>query len=166
MSIKLPFGHIQRHRRTVCLVPVERWVVGTVLVVVLPLPLALPLALALLAWALANGVAALAANVACLMLLAKHRKGEVHLRASWIFSKNDVIANVGVILGLVFVGLEVKNSQDDVIGVLQLLNAQDASGEVIEFTDPVIEKRQKEIAAEHGFELVDHSLVLYVNKSK
>jgi Fur family ferric uptake transcriptional regulator len=38
------------------------------------------------------------------------------------------------------------------------------SGEVVEFSDPVIEKRQREIAAEHGFELVDHSLVLYVRK--
>jgi Fur family ferric uptake transcriptional regulator len=38
------------------------------------------------------------------------------------------------------------------------------SGEVIEFTDPVIEQRQREIAAEHGCELVDHSLVLYVRK--
>ena len=39
-----------------------------------------------------------------------------------------------------------------------------ASGEVIEFTDPVIEKRQREIAERHGYELVDHSLVLYVRK--
>ena len=38
------------------------------------------------------------------------------------------------------------------------------SGEVIEFTDPVIEQRQREIAEQHGFELVDHSLVLYVRK--
>ncbi len=38
------------------------------------------------------------------------------------------------------------------------------SGEVIEFTDPVIEKRQREIADSHGYELVDHSLVLYVRK--
>ena len=38
------------------------------------------------------------------------------------------------------------------------------SGEVIEFTDPVIEKRQREIAERHGYELVDHSLVLYVRK--
>ncbi|MCB1854027.1 MAG: ferric iron uptake transcriptional regulator [Pseudomonadales bacterium] len=41
-----------------------------------------------------------------------------------------------------------------------------ASGEVIEFTDPVIEQRQREIAADHGYELVDHSLVLYVRKKK
>ena len=40
---------------------------------------------------------ALTANVICLMLLAKHRDGEVHMRATWIFSKNDVIANTGVI---------------------------------------------------------------------
>ncbi|MEO1079732.1 MAG: ferric iron uptake transcriptional regulator [Pseudomonadota bacterium] len=38
------------------------------------------------------------------------------------------------------------------------------TGEVIEFTDAVIEERQKKIVAEHGFELVDHSLVLYVRK--
>ncbi len=36
------------------------------------------------------------------------------------------------------------------------------SGEVIEFFDPIIEKRQRELAEEHGYELMDHSLVLYV----
>lgn len=41
-----------------------------------------------------------------------------------------------------------------------------ATGEVVEFTDSVIEQRQKEIAAEHGYELVDHSLVLYVRKKQ
>jgi Fur family ferric uptake transcriptional regulator len=38
------------------------------------------------------------------------------------------------------------------------------TGEVIEFTDPVIEERQHQIAKEHGFDLEDHSLVLYVRK--
>lgn len=38
------------------------------------------------------------------------------------------------------------------------------SGEVVEFTDPLIEERQRQIASEHGFELVDHSLVLYVRR--
>lgn len=41
-----------------------------------------------------------------------------------------------------------------------------ASGEVIEFSDPVIEERQRQIAAQHGFQLVDHSLVLYVRKAE
>ncbi|HAM74692.1 MAG TPA: ferric iron uptake transcriptional regulator [Alcanivorax sp.] len=40
------------------------------------------------------------------------------------------------------------------------------TGAVIEFNDPVIERRQKEIAAEHGFEIVDHSLVLYVRERR
>jgi Fur family ferric uptake transcriptional regulator len=40
------------------------------------------------------------------------------------------------------------------------------SGEVIEFFDAEIEKRQKEIVLEHGYELVDHNLVLYVRKKK
>ena len=40
------------------------------------------------------------------------------------------------------------------------------SGEVVEFVSEEIEKIQKEIADEHGFELVDHSLVLYVKVKK
>jgi len=40
----------------------------------------------------------------------------------------------------------------------------ESTGEVVEFNDDVIEQRQREIAEEHGFELVDHSLVLYVRK--
>ena len=38
------------------------------------------------------------------------------------------------------------------------------SGDVIEFFDEEIERRQEEIAREHGYEIVDHSLVLYVQK--
>lgn len=44
------------------------------------------------------GLVALVANVVCLVLIAKYRNGEVHMRASWIFSKNDVITNVGVVV--------------------------------------------------------------------
>jgi cation diffusion facilitator family transporter len=47
---------------------------------------------------IAVGTVALIANMSCLMLIAKHRKGGVHMRASWIFSRNDVIANLGVII--------------------------------------------------------------------
>jgi Fur family ferric uptake transcriptional regulator len=36
------------------------------------------------------------------------------------------------------------------------------TGRVIEFFDDEIEQRQRAVAAAHGFELVDHSLVLYV----
>jgi Fur family transcriptional regulator, ferric uptake regulator len=40
------------------------------------------------------------------------------------------------------------------------------TGEVVEFHDREIEKRQEEIAREHGFEIVDHSLVIYVRPQK
>ena len=36
------------------------------------------------------------------------------------------------------------------------------TGEVIEFFDEEIERRQREIVAEHGYVLEEHSLVLYV----
>ncbi|MFV0454776.1 MAG: ferric iron uptake transcriptional regulator [Pseudomonas sp.] len=38
------------------------------------------------------------------------------------------------------------------------------TGDVIEFFDHGIENLQKEIVARHGYELVDHNLVLYVRK--
>ena len=38
------------------------------------------------------------------------------------------------------------------------------TGDVIEFFDQEIEKLQKEIVKRHGYELVDHNLVLYVRK--
>ncbi|MAK89860.1 MAG: ferric iron uptake transcriptional regulator [Oceanospirillaceae bacterium] len=43
-----------------------------------------------------------------------------------------------------------------------MVNVED--GTVIEFTNEQIEKLQHVIAEEHGFDLVDHSLVLYVRK--
>ncbi|MBA3024212.1 MAG: cation diffusion facilitator family transporter [Gammaproteobacteria bacterium] len=50
------------------------------------------------------GTVALVANSICLALIARHRDGGVHMRASLIFSANDVIANLGVIVsgGLVW----------------------------------------------------------------
>ncbi|MBD2426307.1 cation transporter [Phormidium sp. FACHB-1136] len=44
------------------------------------------------------GALALVANVICLALITRHRQGGIHMRASWIFSRNDVLANLGVIL--------------------------------------------------------------------
>ena len=66
----------------------------------------------------AVGVAALFANTLCLYLIASHRKGEIHMRASWIFSKNDVIANLGVILGGILVYLLGSRIPDLLIGSL------------------------------------------------
>ena len=37
------------------------------------------------------------------------------------------------------------------------------TGDVIEFTDDIIEERQRILAKERGYEIIDHSMVLYVN---
>jgi len=40
------------------------------------------------------------------------------------------------------------------------------SGDVVEFVNEEIEKIQREMAEKHGFELLDHNLVLYVRPLK
>lgn len=59
---------------------------------------------------------ALAANVSCLALISKHRTGGVHMQASWIFSANDVIANMGVIVAGVLVYVTKSPYPDLLIG--------------------------------------------------
>lgn len=67
---------------------------------------------------IAVGLLALIANTICLLLIAKHRQGEVHMRASWIFSKNDVIANLGIIIGGGLVYLLDSRFPDLIIGMM------------------------------------------------
>ena len=59
---------------------------------------------------------ALAANIACLALLSRYRDRGVHMRASYIFSANDVLANLGVIVAGVLVGWMNSPWPDWVIG--------------------------------------------------
>ena len=61
---------------------------------------------------------ALIANVTCMALLAKHREGAVHMKASWIFSTNDVIANLGVIAAGSIVYFTSKQWPDLLIGAI------------------------------------------------
>jgi cation transport ATPase len=62
------------------------------------------------------GLVALVANVLCLVLITKHREGGVHMKASWIFSANDVIANLGVILAGALVAWTGSRYPDLIIG--------------------------------------------------
>ncbi|SDK68591.1 cation transporter [Microbulbifer yueqingensis] len=64
------------------------------------------------------GLVALAANIACLLLVARHRDAGVHMRASVIFSANDVIANLGVIASAGLVWWLDSRYPDLVIGVV------------------------------------------------
>lgn len=61
---------------------------------------------------------ALIANVFCLFVLFKHKGGGVHMKASWIFSTNDVIANVGVIVAGLLVYFFKSSYPDLIIGTV------------------------------------------------
>lgn len=84
-----------------------------------------PIGLAMIVTAIANA----ATNLLNLRLLRAHRSHGVHLEASWIFTTNDMIANVGIVLsgvavmffnsrlpdlliGLVIVGIVIKGGWD------------------------------------------------------
>jgi cation diffusion facilitator family transporter len=43
------------------------------------------------------GFAALAVNVTAALILSRYRKGDANVRAVWLFSRNDALANVAVI---------------------------------------------------------------------
>lgn len=64
------------------------------------------------------GVIALIANSICLALISKHRDDGVHMRASVIFSANDVIANIGVIISGALVWMLGSRYPDLVIGFI------------------------------------------------
>jgi hypothetical protein len=64
------------------------------------------------------GLVALVANVTCLLLIAKKKDSGAHMKASWIFSANDVIANTGVILAGVLVMLTGSAIPDLIIGLV------------------------------------------------
>ena len=66
----------------------------------------------------ASRLLALAANSTCLWLLRRHRHGEVHMRASFIFSATDVQANLGVIAAGLLVFLTGWGLFDLLIGLL------------------------------------------------
>jgi hypothetical protein len=61
---------------------------------------------------------ALAANVASLWLVARHREGGVHMKATYICTANDVLANLGVMLAGVLVAGTGSRLPDLVIGAL------------------------------------------------
>ncbi len=69
-------------------------------------------------WMIGTALLSLIVNLVVLRLLAPMKSGEVHLRATWLFTRADVVANLGVILaGLLVLWLRVPYP-DFVIGTL------------------------------------------------
>ena len=73
-----------------------------------------PIGLAMIVAALANA----AINLINLRLLRAHREHGVHLKASWIFTTNDMIANLGIVVSGVAVMLLKSPLPDLLIGIL------------------------------------------------
>lgn len=69
-------------------------------------------------WMLSVAAVALAANVTCLALVFRHRAGGAHMKASYIFSTNDVLANVGVIIAGGLVAWTNSSVPDLIVGTI------------------------------------------------
>ena len=61
-------------------------------------------------------IVALAANAYCLILLSHQKNREVHIQASWIFTRSDVVANSDVILAAIVVFLSQSRLPDLIVG--------------------------------------------------
>ncbi|RYZ77590.1 MAG: cation transporter [Proteobacteria bacterium] len=62
------------------------------------------------------GGMALAANAICLWLLYAHRSDDINMRSTWLCSRNDIIANVGVLGASSLVALTQSGIPDRVVG--------------------------------------------------
>lgn len=69
-------------------------------------------------WMIATAFLSLIVNLIVMRMLAPLKSGEVHLRATWIFTRADVVANIGVILAGLLVWWFASPYPDFVIGVL------------------------------------------------
>ena len=66
----------------------------------------------------AFGALALAANMTCALLLLRFRAGEIDMRSTWLCSRNDVPANLGVLLAAGLVAFTQSPWPDVAIGLL------------------------------------------------
>jgi Co/Zn/Cd efflux system component len=67
---------------------------------------------------MATATLSLAVNAYVIRLLTRFRRGEVHLRAAWLFTRADVVANAGVIASGLLVLITGTRYPDLVIGLL------------------------------------------------
>jgi cation diffusion facilitator family transporter len=68
------------------------------------------------------GVVALVVNVSAALILARFREGDANVRAIWLFSRNDAIANIAVIIAALLVIWTGRACPDLVVaGIIALL---------------------------------------------
>ena len=68
------------------------------------------------------GIVALIVNISAALVLSRFRDGDANVRAVWLFSRNDALANVAVIFAAALVGWTGQAWPDlAVAGVIALL---------------------------------------------
>lgn len=81
----------------------------------------------------AMGLLALLANATCTLLLVRHRASTINLRSAWICSRNDLFANLGVLLAAAGVAVTRSAWPDIAVGAaIALLFAYSATGVIRE----------------------------------
>ena len=82
-------------------------------------------------WMIGTAIVSFIVNMSVLRMLAPLKSGEVHLRATWIFTRADIVANVGVVAAGVLVFWLRSPIPDYVIGTLIGLYVVKEAGEIL-----------------------------------
>jgi cation diffusion facilitator family transporter len=69
-------------------------------------------------WMAITGAVALAANGTCLLLLTRHRTDDLNMRSTWLCSRNDIIANAGVLVAAAGVFISGSRWPDLLVGLV------------------------------------------------
>lgn len=64
------------------------------------------------------GMLALVANFTCAILLLKHKDDDINMKSTWICSRNDIVANLGILVAAGLVALTGNAIPDIVIGLI------------------------------------------------
>ena len=86
---------------------------------------------------------ALAVNLFCFILLSRYRTGDINMRASWICSRNDMIANVGVIISAGLVVWLDSAIPDLIIGTIIALVIVQSSVKIVQESRAILKGENK-----------------------
>ena len=79
------------------------------------------------------GALALLANLVCLIMLYKHRSDDINMKSTWICSRNDIIANVSVLISSFLVSITQSGIPDIIVGfTISVLFLKSALGVLLE----------------------------------
>ena len=77
------------------------------------------------------GLIALLANLICLLLLARHRRDNLNMSSVWLCSRNDIIANISVLVAAGLVFLTGSIIPDLAVGLLLTFVFAKSAGKVL-----------------------------------